>query len=120
MPGPSETLPVLEQRLTERLLAFETMDAAWPKGRTANEHTEIGRQREDALFGIAALRDRIVTARAETLADAAAQLWRLVVMADEEPRLHALLAPPDVRGLVASVLAVVERAAEAAPPIHRF
>ncbi len=26
MPGPSETLPALEQRLTERLLAFELLD----------------------------------------------------------------------------------------------
>ncbi len=30
MPGPSESLPVLEQRLTERLLDFERHDAAWP------------------------------------------------------------------------------------------
>ncbi len=30
MPGPSETLPVLEQRLTERLLDFERLDEAWP------------------------------------------------------------------------------------------
>ena len=37
MPGPSETLPVLEQQLAERLLAFETMDEAWPRGRTAIE-----------------------------------------------------------------------------------
>ncbi len=68
MPGPSETLPVLEQRLTERLLAFETMDAAWPKGRTAIERAEIGREREEALYEIAALRQRIATGRAETLA----------------------------------------------------
>ncbi len=32
----------------------------------------------------------------------------------------ALLASPHVCGLVASVLAVVERAADAAPLIHRF
>ena len=57
----------------------------------------FGRQREDALSGIVALRDRIVTARAETLADAAVQLRRLVVMAEEEPRPHALLASPDAR-----------------------
>ncbi len=31
MTGPSETLPVLESRLAERRLAFETMEAAWPK-----------------------------------------------------------------------------------------
>ncbi len=57
------------------------------------------------LSGIAALRDRIVTARAETLADAAVQLRRLVVMAEEVPWPRALL--------VASVLAVVEREADA-------
>ena len=38
-------------------------------------------------------------------------LRRLVVMADEEPRPHALLALADARRLVASVLAVVEREA---------
>ncbi len=34
MPGPSEILPVLQQRLTERLLNFEPLDEAWPHGRT--------------------------------------------------------------------------------------
>ncbi len=33
MPGPSETLVDLEQRVTEHLLDFERLDAAWPKGR---------------------------------------------------------------------------------------
>ncbi len=79
----SETLPALEQRLAERLLAFELLDEAWPRGRTAIERAESGWQREDALSGIVALRDRIVTSRAETLADAAAQLRRLEVMAEE-------------------------------------
>ena len=50
MPAPSES------RLAERLLDFETMDAAWPKGRTAIERAEIGREREEALYEIAALR----------------------------------------------------------------
>ena len=63
MPGPSETLPVLEQRLTERLLDFDRLDAAWPRGRTVIERAEIGRQRKDALSRIAALRGRIVTAQ---------------------------------------------------------
>ncbi len=58
MPAASETLPVLEQRLTKRLLAFERLDEAWPRGRTAIERAETGRQREDALSGIVALRDR--------------------------------------------------------------
>jgi hypothetical protein len=44
MPGPSETLPVFDQRLAERLLAFELLDEAWPRGRTANERAKIGRQ----------------------------------------------------------------------------
>ena len=30
MPAPSETLPALERRLAERLLAFERLDEAWP------------------------------------------------------------------------------------------
>ena len=33
MPTSSETLPTLEQRLAERLLAFERLDVAWPKER---------------------------------------------------------------------------------------
>ena len=96
MPAPSETLVALEQRLAERLLDFNRLDTAWPCGRTAIERAEIGRRREDTLSEIDALQDRIVTARAETLADAAVQLRRLVVMADEEPRpphLPATLAP---------------------------
>ena len=47
MSAPSETLPVLEQRLTERLLDFEHLDEAWPKGRTAVERAEIGRELHD-------------------------------------------------------------------------
>ena len=74
--APPEILPALEQRLVERLLDFERLDEAWPRGRTAVERAEIGRQREDVLSGIAALRGRIVTSRAETLADAAVQLRR--------------------------------------------
>jgi hypothetical protein len=76
MPATSETRPALEQRLAERLLDFERLDEAWPRGRTAIERAEIGRQREDALSGIVTLRDRIARGRAETLADAAAQLRR--------------------------------------------
>ncbi len=64
MPAASETLPALEQRLAERLLAFERLDEAWPCGRTATERAEIGRQRGDVLAGIVALRGRIVTSRA--------------------------------------------------------
>ncbi len=62
MPSPSETLPVLESRLTERRLDFDRLDETWPRGRTAIERAEIGRQRDDTLSGIVALRDRIVTA----------------------------------------------------------
>ena len=49
MPAASETLPALDWRLAERL------DAAWPRGRSAIERAEIGRQRKDALPGIEAL-----------------------------------------------------------------
>ncbi len=76
MPGPSETLPALEQQLAERLLDFETMDAAWPRGRIAIERADTGRQREDALSGIAAIQYCIAHGRAETLADAAVQFRR--------------------------------------------
>ena len=63
MPAASETLPVLEQRLAGRLLDFDHLDEAWPRGRTAIEQAEIGRHREDTLSRIVTLRDRIVTGR---------------------------------------------------------
>ncbi len=75
-------------------------NAAWPHAPHVLDRAKIGRQREDALSEIMTLRDRIVTARAETLADAAVQLRRLVVMAE-----------PGMYEVVASVLAVVERGA---------
>ncbi len=43
MPGPSETLPVLEQRLAQRLLDFERLDAAWPLSRLAHVAMQNGR-----------------------------------------------------------------------------
>ena len=49
MPGASETLSALEQRLAGRLLAFERLGEAWPKGRAAIECAEIARRRDDAL-----------------------------------------------------------------------
>ena len=48
-----------------RLLDFERLGAAWPRGRTAIERAEIGRQRGNALSKVAALRGRIVTAQTE-------------------------------------------------------
>ena len=83
MPAASKPLPALEQRLAERLLDFERLDEAWPRGRTAIERADTGRQRQEALYEIITLRQRIATSRAETLADAAVQLRRLVVMAEE-------------------------------------
>ncbi len=82
---------------------------------SAIERAKIGRRREEALSEIMALRHRIATGRAETLADAAVQLRRLAVEADTEgPSLSGLFGEPDMRDLVASVLAVVEREADAA------
>jgi hypothetical protein len=59
MLGPSETLPSLERRLAEHLLAYVFLDEAWPHGLTAIERGEIGRQRNGVLAGIAALQGRI-------------------------------------------------------------
>ncbi len=60
------------------------------------------------------MQQRILRAQAATLADAAVLLRRLVALADvdEAPNPRHLFAEPDVRRLVASVLAVVERAAD--------
>ena len=77
MPAPSNPLVGIKEELADRLLDFDRLSEAWPPGRTAIERAEIGRQREDALGGIVALRQRIATTRAETLADAAVHLrWR--------------------------------------------
>ncbi len=86
MPARPKTLVGLESRLAAHLLAFERLDAAWPKGRTAIERAEIGREREEALYEIAILRQRIVTARAETMADAAVHLRRLAPLAAGQKR----------------------------------
>ncbi len=71
MPSPSETLPALEQRLAERLLAFELLNENWPHGFTAIERAEIGRQRNGVLAGAAALQERMVSVSSKTLADVA-------------------------------------------------
>ncbi len=55
MPAASETLPVLEQRHAQRLLALELLGEAGPRGGTAIVRAGIGRQRKDALPGIEAL-----------------------------------------------------------------
>ncbi len=61
MSEPSETLPVLEQRFAEHLLAFVLLDKAWPHGHTAIERADVGRQRNGVLAEIAALQERIAT-----------------------------------------------------------
>ncbi len=61
MPTTSETLPALEQRLAERLLAFVLLDKVWPHGLTALERADVGRQRNGVLVEIAALQERIAT-----------------------------------------------------------
>ena len=62
--------------MAERCFSAIIRPHARPHGRTAIERAEIGRQRDEVLYEIASLRTRIVTARAETLADAAVQLRR--------------------------------------------
>ncbi len=48
MPGPSETLPVLEEQPVECLLDFERLDEAWPRGRTAIERAGPPRTPDNA------------------------------------------------------------------------
>ena len=69
MSGPSETLPALEQRFAEHLLAFVFLNEAWPYGLTAIERAQIGRQRNGVLAEIAALQKRISSVPSVTLAD---------------------------------------------------
>ena len=63
MLAPSESLSVLEHRLTDALLAFERLDDAWPKGSTAIERAEIGRRRSIALLDVETLQQRILRAQ---------------------------------------------------------
>lgn len=103
MSGASETLPALEQRLAERLLAFERHDAAWPHVPYVLDRARIGQQRDDTLSEISRLQQRIVTAQAVTIEDAAVQLRRLKVWMGTRDTVS--------ERLLASVLAVVEREA---------
>ncbi len=89
-------------------------NAARPRAAHVLDRAKIGRQRSDALSEIGRLQQRIIEARAVSLEGTAVPLRRLVVMVEDTPRQHALLASPDVCGLLASVLAVVEREADAA------
>ena len=71
MPQPSETLPALEQRLAEHLLALALLDKAGHNGLTAKERTWVGRQRDGVLARIAALQERMASVPSETLIDVA-------------------------------------------------
>jgi hypothetical protein len=62
--------------LADRLLDFEALDSAWSNGATALARGGIGRRREDALAEIAGLQQNIIQGRAESLADAAVQLYK--------------------------------------------
>ncbi len=119
MPAASETLPVLEEQLVQRLLAFECLDEACPRGRTAIERRSAcgARCPGSPPFGTASSppepRD---PARRRGAAPVVAP--GLNQTEHFEPRQHALLAPPDARNLVASVLAVVEREVDAPAPLR--
>lgn len=57
MPTASKSLVALEPQLSERLLAFERLDGAWPRGRDVIERAEIGQEREEALSEIASIQE---------------------------------------------------------------
>ncbi len=69
MTGPSETLPVLESRLAERLLAFELLGEAWPRGRTAIEQAEKVAPAEPGQLHVAVPKDlaRAILAEVDAL-----------------------------------------------------
>ncbi len=71
-------------------------NAAWPHAPHVLDRAKIGCERQDTLSEVGRLQERIIEAPAITIEDAAVQLRRLVVMAEEEPRpphLPATLAP---------------------------
>jgi hypothetical protein len=101
MPAPD--LVTLEQQLDAQLVAFEDLDAAWPKAPTAVERARIGREREKALSAIYQLRQQIARSSAHTLANAAVLLRRLAVTMETD-------GDPERAGMLASALDAVERA----------
>ena len=64
MSEPSETLPILEQRFAEHLLALALLDKTQHNGLAAIERARV-------LARIAALQGRIVSVQSEALADVA-------------------------------------------------
>ena len=73
MPDDSKLL-ALEAELSERLVEFERLDIAWPKGRGAVERARIGREHENTLERIAEIETFIAQCRPTTVADAAVLL----------------------------------------------
>ena len=61
-------------------------NAAWPHAPHVLDRAKIGCERQDTLSKISGLQERIIEAWAITIEDAAVQLRRLVVMAEEVPR----------------------------------
>ncbi len=101
--GPHQSLVDLEEQLADRLLDFERLDEAWPHVPYVLDRARIGQQRDDTLSEISRLQQRIVTAQAVTIEDAAVQLRRLKVWMGTRDTVS--------ERLLASVLAVVEREA---------
>ncbi len=95
--GRVTNLPTLEQELHERLIEYEALSAAWPRGRTAMERYRIGKRHEQTLARIAELEAAIASAKAVTLEDAAVQLRRVLA------RLH----DASLKALVLSALGAV-------------
>ena len=94
-----------EAEMQALAVEIETLRALWPVGDTAIRRAKIGGCLNSACERLADLYGMVSAARPETLAGAAAQLRRALVVVEDSDRME--------HRLIASALAVVEACAAA-------
>ncbi len=96
------SLPDLERDLTEKLIEFSDLETARPSMKSVLERVDAGNRIERLLEEIGSIEQRIATAKAANLSDAAVQLRRLLPLINDR---HG-------QALLRSALIVVENAAD--------
>ena len=94
-----------EAEMQALAVEIETLRTLWPVGNTAIRRANIGGCLNSACARLAELYSTVAEARPETLAGAAAQLRRALVVVEDSGRME--------HRLIASALAVVEACAAA-------
>ena len=99
--GMDRSLADLERDLTERLVEFSDLETDRPSMKSVLERVDAGNRIEKLLEEIGSIEQRIATAKAANLSDAAVQLRRLLPLVDDR---HG-------QALLRSALGAVEKAA---------